>query len=131
VGVKGRPALKADNFTAICEPNCVEKMWDPRRLTTLWAFTGCYRIALPFFTFLGDENMIFPYKVNWAELQFSGFCFNDDISVGRDVQATSRLTDRMSYQTYTYVGGFLVCSVQSPRVLFPSNIFLFVGFFVG
>jgi hypothetical protein len=23
-------------------------MWEPRRLTTLWAFTACYRVALPY-----------------------------------------------------------------------------------
>jgi hypothetical protein len=40
-GVKGRPAHKADKLTAICEP-IVSKMWEPRRLTTLWAFTACY-----------------------------------------------------------------------------------------
>jgi hypothetical protein len=33
-GGKGRPALKADNLTAICEP-IVYKMWEPRRLTIL------------------------------------------------------------------------------------------------
>jgi hypothetical protein len=32
----------ADSLTAICEP-VVQKMWDPQRLTTLWAFTACYR----------------------------------------------------------------------------------------
>jgi hypothetical protein len=32
----GRPARKADNLTAICEPT-VYKMWEPRRLTALWA----------------------------------------------------------------------------------------------
>jgi hypothetical protein len=44
---KGRPALKADNLTAICEP-LVLKMWEPRRLTTLWASKDCCR---PSFTF--------------------------------------------------------------------------------
>jgi hypothetical protein len=33
-----RPTRKADNFIAICEP-----MWEPRRLTNLWASTACYR----------------------------------------------------------------------------------------
>jgi hypothetical protein len=33
-GGKGRPARKADNLTAICEP-IVLKMWELRRLTTL------------------------------------------------------------------------------------------------
>jgi hypothetical protein len=41
-GGEGRPARKAENLTAICEPT-VYKMWEPRRLTTLWASTGCYR----------------------------------------------------------------------------------------
>jgi hypothetical protein len=39
---KGLSARKADNLTAICEP-IVQKMWEPGRLTTLWAFTACYR----------------------------------------------------------------------------------------
>jgi hypothetical protein len=38
---KGRRAHKADNFTAICEP-IVYKMWEPRRLITLWTSTVCY-----------------------------------------------------------------------------------------
>jgi hypothetical protein len=43
MGVKGgRPARKTDNLTAICE-TIVLKMWEPRRLTTLWASTACYR----------------------------------------------------------------------------------------
>jgi hypothetical protein len=33
-GCKGRPARDADNLTAIC---------GPRSLTTIWAFTACYR----------------------------------------------------------------------------------------
>jgi hypothetical protein len=41
-GSKGRPALKARNLTSIYEP-IVQKMWKPRRLTTLRAFTACYR----------------------------------------------------------------------------------------
>jgi hypothetical protein len=41
-GRKGRPVLGADNLTAICEPTA-QKMWKPRRLTTLWASTACYR----------------------------------------------------------------------------------------
>jgi hypothetical protein len=48
-GVKGgRPARKADNLTALSEP-FVYKMWEPRRLTSTWASTACYRGS---FTFL-------------------------------------------------------------------------------
>jgi hypothetical protein len=44
---KGQPTRRADNLTAICEP-IVCKMWDPRRLTTLWASTACYRDSFTF-----------------------------------------------------------------------------------
>jgi hypothetical protein len=46
-GGKWRPARKADNLTAICEPT-VWKMWEPRRLTILWASTTCYRDSFTF-----------------------------------------------------------------------------------
>jgi hypothetical protein len=45
---KERPACKAD-LTAICDP-IVYKVWKPRRPTTLWAFTACYRDNFAFFT---------------------------------------------------------------------------------
>jgi hypothetical protein len=45
-GGKGRPARDVDYFTAICEL-VVMKMWEARRLTTVWAFMACYKIALP------------------------------------------------------------------------------------
>jgi hypothetical protein len=46
-GGKGRAARKADKLTAICEPN-VQIMWDPQRLTTLWASMACYRDSFTF-----------------------------------------------------------------------------------
>jgi hypothetical protein len=49
---KGRPARKADNLTAICEPT-VYKMWEPQHLTALWASTACYRDTFTF-TLLED-----------------------------------------------------------------------------
>jgi hypothetical protein len=42
LGSKGRSAHKADNLTAICE-SIAYKIWEPRRLTTQWASTACYR----------------------------------------------------------------------------------------
>jgi hypothetical protein len=47
IGGKRRPANKAD-FTVICEL-IVWKIWDPRRLTHLWASTACYRDSFTFF----------------------------------------------------------------------------------
>jgi hypothetical protein len=41
-GGKGRPARKADNLIAICE-SIVYKMWEPRRLSILWASMACYK----------------------------------------------------------------------------------------
>jgi hypothetical protein len=49
-GGKGRAAREADNLTAFCEP-VVYKMWELRRLTTLWHVT---EIALPFFLMTGS-----------------------------------------------------------------------------
>jgi hypothetical protein len=54
-GGKGRPARKADNLTAICKP-IVKKMWEPRRLTAIWAFTTCYRDS---FTFTQNRSTFF------------------------------------------------------------------------
>jgi hypothetical protein len=50
MGVKGRPARGAENLTAICEP-IVYRMWEPRRLTTLWAFKACYRDSFTFYLY--------------------------------------------------------------------------------
>jgi hypothetical protein len=58
-GGKGRPARGAVNLTAICEP-IFSKMWDPRRLTNLWAFMACYRDS---FTFLPYENADMDYTL--------------------------------------------------------------------
>jgi hypothetical protein len=41
-GGEGRPARKADNFTAIFEP-IVHKMWEHQHLTALWVSTARYR----------------------------------------------------------------------------------------
>jgi hypothetical protein len=54
-GVKGRPARKAGNLTAICEP-IVQKMWEPRRLTSLRAFTACYRDSFFFFYYFAAPH---------------------------------------------------------------------------
>jgi hypothetical protein len=47
---KEGPARKADILTAICDP-IVWKMWELRRLTTLWAPTVYYRgrFTYPFY----------------------------------------------------------------------------------
>jgi hypothetical protein len=42
LGGKGRPARGAENLIAICEP-IIQKIWEPRRLTTLLAFMAFYR----------------------------------------------------------------------------------------
>jgi hypothetical protein len=52
---KERPAREADNLTAICEPT-VHKMWEPRRLTTLWAFTACFRDSFTFSFYLTSRS---------------------------------------------------------------------------
>jgi hypothetical protein len=58
-GGKGWPGRKAD-ITAICKP-IVQKMWEPRRLTTLRTSTACYRDSFTFFTVLDVENIFSRY----------------------------------------------------------------------
>jgi hypothetical protein len=50
-GGKGRPARKADNPTANCEQDCLEKICEPPHLTTVWASKACYR---DIFTFVNN-----------------------------------------------------------------------------
>jgi hypothetical protein len=45
LGVKGGQLI---NLTFVCEPT-VEKVWGPRRLTTLWVSMACYRYSLIFY----------------------------------------------------------------------------------
>jgi hypothetical protein len=45
LGSRARPARKTDRLTAICEPT-VLTMWGHQHLTTLYASTACYGIAL-------------------------------------------------------------------------------------
>jgi hypothetical protein len=68
---KGRPASKADNLTAICEP-MFQKMLERRRLTTLWATTAYYRDNFTFFFFtLGKWNLCLYIIYVDAENQFA------------------------------------------------------------
>jgi hypothetical protein len=64
-GGKGRPVRKADNLTATCEPT-LEKMLEPRRLTTLWAFMACYRdrFTLPPQEDICESGGIAPCSLN-------------------------------------------------------------------
>jgi hypothetical protein len=39
---KVRSQREANNLTTICEQTTYE-MWEPRRLTTSWASTACYK----------------------------------------------------------------------------------------
>jgi hypothetical protein len=50
-GGKGWPERRADNLTSICE-SIVYKKWEPRRLTTISAFTACYRDNFTFFIWI-------------------------------------------------------------------------------
>jgi hypothetical protein len=55
-GCKGRSGRKADNLTAICEP-IIYKMWEPRRLTTLWDSTVCYGDSFTFYLYILQETV--------------------------------------------------------------------------
>jgi hypothetical protein len=58
----GRPARKADDLTAVCEP-IVYKMWEPQHLTTLWVSTAGYRDTFTFFIYYIFCNR---HHANWT-----------------------------------------------------------------
>jgi hypothetical protein len=56
-GGKGRLAPKADNFIATCEP-IFYKIWEPRRLTALWASPRVTGIVLPVYLLCIQASMM-------------------------------------------------------------------------
>jgi hypothetical protein len=54
---------KADNLTDICEP-IIQKIWEPRRLTTLWASTACYRDSVTFILDVPERRIVCVYEVS-------------------------------------------------------------------
>jgi hypothetical protein len=70
LGGQGRPARKSDNLTAICEPT-VYKMWEPQRLTTLWASTACYKYAFYQLISNKEENTFSSPEAWWFLCQFT------------------------------------------------------------
>jgi hypothetical protein len=63
-GGKGRPARKADNLIAICEP-IIWNIWELRRLTTPWASMAYYRDSFTFYL----QSLLFAVnskKVSYA-----------------------------------------------------------------
>jgi hypothetical protein len=48
--------------------DCLEKMWEPRRLTTLWASTACYRDS---FTYAALINASVLVKISRIKVPFS------------------------------------------------------------
>jgi hypothetical protein len=75
-GGKGRPARGADNRTAICEP-IVWKMREPRHLTSLWAFTACYRDSFTFFISLNNDVAMVPSE----KLRYACWTPKSEISI--------------------------------------------------
>jgi hypothetical protein len=108
-GVKGRPAHQADNLTAICEP-IVWKMWEPRRLTTLWASTARYRDSF-FFTHGWADNI----RMN---LRICGFIWFRTGCSGARFWTRQRMIWKFhsgGYEEYYLLGYNAVYSVESLR----------------
>jgi hypothetical protein len=55
-GGKERPVRKAHSFAAILWADCLDKMWEPRRLTALSASTACYRGSFTIFRMDGVQK---------------------------------------------------------------------------
>jgi hypothetical protein len=55
-GVKDHRRVRLTTLPPSMSRDCLEKMWEPRRLTILWAFTACYRDRFTFY--LGYDNVL-------------------------------------------------------------------------
>jgi hypothetical protein len=66
-GGEGRPAHKADNLTAICEP-IVYKMWEPQHLTALWVSTARYRDTFTYLPYPGEGWQLCVDKICTVDL---------------------------------------------------------------
>jgi hypothetical protein len=98
----------ADNLAAICEPT-VWKMWEPRPLTPLWAYTACYRDSFTFFTskigssgciqanFAGSWDGVFPSTLTHRQLREGHFCLSQrqqtNGSVPRNIETSASGTE--------------------------------------
>jgi hypothetical protein len=69
---------KAGNLTAICEL-IVERMWEPRRPTTLWTFKACYKDSFTFFLSFICFSIILYSRQVFLQGLFSS-CFPTKIS---------------------------------------------------
>jgi hypothetical protein len=65
----GRSGHKADSLTAICEP-IVQKKWEPRRLTTLWASVACYKDSFTY-DHSSSKNKELPQRPANTKLRLS------------------------------------------------------------
>jgi hypothetical protein len=77
-------------LTAICEP-VVYKMWEPRRLTTLWAWTACYRDSFTYFTFVCLTDCLSCFSVRESEV------------TGRAIQTEAQFSVRIYIMVLRYL----------------------------
>jgi hypothetical protein len=110
-GGKGRAARGADNLTAICEP-IVYKMWEPRRLTTLWAFTACYRDS---FTIL----YLFTMNISCLAGRIDYCSDGNSVSRHKGIMLATRVQCRHKLSVWPVCSGILnvSLSVSPPRLL--------------
>jgi hypothetical protein len=58
LALRRRPSRNADNLTTFCGP-IVRKIWNSRRLTTLWASKAFYRVSFTFISICNLHSIIF------------------------------------------------------------------------
>jgi hypothetical protein len=98
-GGKGRPARKAGNLTIIYE-SIIYRVWEPRRLTTLWATDACYRDS---FTILFSFNSLTSLLRSLKQLL--RFRFSNEILRAFPLLHPAFVSSSLVLRMYTYIQG--------------------------
>jgi hypothetical protein len=85
---EGRPARESDSLTAIMS-RLSRRMWESRRLTTLWARTTCYR----------DSQLYISGWNSWPRWLGRSLCLQQERTVG-NANGTSPLDNMRSLEHY-------------------------------
>jgi hypothetical protein len=116
-GGKRRPARKGWQPYRHLWADCLEKMWEPQRLTTLWTFTACYR-----------DSFYSRHQINSLVYRLFNCSCHSRLSVHFIIQikaTTSMEQSRLGLKIYTFYfcsETLLLCSQMSSFRPWPTRL---------